>query len=231
MNQEEFGKILKKIRKDNNLTQQQLANKYNVTYQAVSKWENGKNMPDTVIIKQIASDFNIDLNDLLDGKINRKKKNIIIYIIIFLMLILGIIFLIINSKNKDFEFKTLGSNCKNFNISGSISYNKNKTAIYISNVNYCGGDDKKTYKEIECTLYEKHNDIQKKISSCNNKNNKNIKLEEYLKNITITVDNYSRTCKEYNENDLYLEINAKNENDEIITYKIPLKMSNQCDNK
>lgn len=231
MNQEEFGKIIKKIRKDNKLTQQQLANKYNVTYQAVSKWENGKNMPDTVIIKQIASDFNIDLNDLLDGKINRKKKNIIIYIIIFLMLILGIIFLIINSKNKDFEFKTLGSNCKNFNISGSISYNKNKTAIYISNVNYCGGDDKKTYKEIECTLYEKHNDIQKKISSCNNKNNKNIKLEEYLKNITITVDNYSRTCKEYNENDLYLEINAKNENDEIITYKIPLKMSNQCDNK
>lgn len=231
MNQEEFGKIIKKIRKDNNLTQQQLANKYNVTYQAVSKWENGKNMPDTVIIKQIASDFNIDLNDLLDGKINRKKKNIIIYIIIFLMLILGIISLIINSKNKDFEFKTLGSNCKNFNISGSISYNKNKTAIYISNVNYCGGDDKKTYKEIECTLYEKHNDIQKKISSCNNKNNKNIKLEEYLKNITITVDNYSRTCKEYNENDLYLEINAKNENDEIITYKIPLKMSNQCDNK
>ena len=231
MNQEEFGKIIKKIRKDNKLTQQQLANKYNVTYQAVSKWENGKNMPDTVIIKQIASDFNIDLNDLLDGKINRKKKNIIIYIIIFLMLILGIISLIINSENKDFEFKTLGSNCKNFNISGSISYNKNKTAIYISNVNYCGGDDKKTYKEIECTLYEKHNDIQKKISSCNNKNNKNIKLEEYLKNITITVDNYSRTCKEYNENDLYLEINAKNENDEIITYKIPLKMSNQCDNK
>ena len=38
MNQEEFGKIIKKIRKDNNLTQQQLANKYNVTYQAVSKW-------------------------------------------------------------------------------------------------------------------------------------------------------------------------------------------------
>ena len=74
MNQEEFGKIIKKIRKDNNLTQQQLANKYNVTYQAVSKWENGKNMPDTVIIKQIASDFNIDLNDLLDGKINRKKS-------------------------------------------------------------------------------------------------------------------------------------------------------------
>ena len=72
MNQEEFGKIIKKIRKDNNLTQQQLANKYNVTYQAVSKWENGKNMPDTVIIKQIAE-------EILSGNINiypyyKKKK-------------------------------------------------------------------------------------------------------------------------------------------------------------
>mgnify|MGYP003565364394 CR=1 FL=1 len=105
MDQKKIGFLIKKIRLDNNLTQKEFADKYNVTYQAVSKWENGKNMPDTVIIKQIASDFNIDLNDLLDGKINRKKKNIIIYIIIFLMLILGIIFLIINSKNKDFEFK------------------------------------------------------------------------------------------------------------------------------
>lgn len=39
MNQEEFGKFIKQIRKNNNLTQKQLADKYNVTYQAVSKWE------------------------------------------------------------------------------------------------------------------------------------------------------------------------------------------------
>lgn len=41
MNQEKFGKLIKDIRKKNNLTQKQLAAKYNVTYQAVSKWENG----------------------------------------------------------------------------------------------------------------------------------------------------------------------------------------------
>ncbi len=41
MNQEKFGKFIKDIRKKHNLTQKQLADKYNVTYQAVSKWENG----------------------------------------------------------------------------------------------------------------------------------------------------------------------------------------------
>ena len=37
MDQEKFGKLIKEIRKKNNLTQKQFADKYNVTYQAVSK--------------------------------------------------------------------------------------------------------------------------------------------------------------------------------------------------
>lgn len=68
MNQEEFGKIIKKIRKEHHLTQKDLANKYNVTYQAVSKWENGLNMPDISLIKEIAKDFNLSLDGLLNSK-------------------------------------------------------------------------------------------------------------------------------------------------------------------
>ena len=56
MDQEKIGKIIKEIRKNNNLTQADLANKYNVTYQAVSKWENGKSLPDIVLLKQICKD-------------------------------------------------------------------------------------------------------------------------------------------------------------------------------
>ena len=51
MDQNEFGKLIKEIRKKNNLTQKDLADKYNVTYQAVSKWENGK--------KDFEADFEI----------------------------------------------------------------------------------------------------------------------------------------------------------------------------
>lgn len=41
MYQEKIGNFIKEIRTKNNLTQKQFADKYNVTYQAVSKWENG----------------------------------------------------------------------------------------------------------------------------------------------------------------------------------------------
>ena len=75
MNQEKIGKFIKDLRIKNNLTQAQLAEKYGVTYQAVSKWENGKNLPDMSLIKQMSKDFNIDINDLLDGEYNTKKRN------------------------------------------------------------------------------------------------------------------------------------------------------------
>ena len=67
MNTEKVGKLIKQIRKDNHLTQKDLALKYNITYQAVSKWENGKNIPDISLLKQICDDFNIDINSLLTG--------------------------------------------------------------------------------------------------------------------------------------------------------------------
>ena len=74
MNQEKIGKFIRELRKNNNLTQNDLALKYGVTYQAVSKWENGKNIPDISILKQMSKDFNINIDDLLDGE-SKKKKN------------------------------------------------------------------------------------------------------------------------------------------------------------
>ena len=72
MKQEKIGKFIKEIRKKYNLTQKDLADKYNVTYQAVSKWENGKNMPDTALIKQMSKDFNISLDDIFEGEYSKK---------------------------------------------------------------------------------------------------------------------------------------------------------------
>ena len=54
MDSEKIGKFIKELRKRNNLTQADLANKYGVTYQAVSKWETGKNIPDISLIKEDA---------------------------------------------------------------------------------------------------------------------------------------------------------------------------------
>ena len=155
MNQEIIGKSIKEIRKKYNLTQAEFAEKYGVTYQAVSNWEHGKNLPDISLIKQISKDFNVSIEELLGGKRNTKnllnKKNIIIVGILIIIFII-LIFIIIKNIN-NFEFKTISSNCANFNISGSISYNKNKTSIFINDVDYCGVKDNKIYTSIECILY------------------------------------------------------------------------------
>lgn len=227
MNQEKFGNLIREIRKKNNLTQKDLAEKYNVTYQAVSKWENGLNMPDMSLIKQISIDFNISLEELLYGeyKQKRKKRIYIIPLFIITFLIILTVFLIKKISNNDFEFKTLSSSCSNFTISGNISYNDKKSAIYITNIKYCGGIDNEEYKKIECILYEKNNDTQKKLSSYTYSESKPIKLEDYLKDVTLTVENYESICKFYEEDNLYLEVMGTNISGRVITYKIPLKLS------
>ena len=74
MDQNKIGNFIKSIRLDNNLTQKSFADKFGVTYQAVSKWENGKNIPDISILKQICDEYNIDINEILNGE--KKKKTI-----------------------------------------------------------------------------------------------------------------------------------------------------------
>ena len=127
------------------------------------------------------------------------------------------------SKDNDFQFKTFSTECKNFTISGNISYNEKKAAIYVTNIKYCGANDPVEYKKIECSLYEKNGDLVRKISSYESQQ-ENIKLQEFLENITLSVDNYDRTCKEYQSDSFYLLIKATNDNDKITTYEIPLKL-------
>ncbi len=135
LNPEKVGKFIKKLRKrDNNLTQQKLADKYGVTYQAVSKWENGINLPDVTLIRQMSKDFNISIEDILDGNLITKKKNrnknILIgsiLLIVIIALIIGTIIIVKNiNDNKTFKFKTLSTTCNEFNVSGSIAYDKKK---------------------------------------------------------------------------------------------------------
>ena len=230
MNQEKFGKFIKELRQKNNLTQKEFADKYHVTYQAVSKWENGKNMPDSALIKQISEDFNVSLEELYNGEFKSKKKKtipiIIMICIIFIIFIIVILFNVLSSD--DFQFKTLSANCPNFTISGNIAYNDKKSAIYISNIEYCGGDESQKYKEIECILYEKNGETETQISSYKYDKKESITLENFLKEVTFTIDDYEKTCKVYKDGSLYLKVNASDDHHKIITYEIPLKLDDRC---
>ena len=69
MNQIKIGKFIAEQRKKNNLTQAQLAEKLNITDRAVSKWENGKAMPDSSIMLDLCSELKISVNELLSGEV------------------------------------------------------------------------------------------------------------------------------------------------------------------
>ena len=89
MDQEKIGKFIKQIREEHNLTQKELADKLGVTFQAVSKWENGKNVPDIGILKQISEEFHINVDDILRGqRKDKKKSNLIIGILLIGLIII-----------------------------------------------------------------------------------------------------------------------------------------------
>ena len=74
---EELGKKIIKIRKENDLTQEDFADKYSVTRQTVSSWENSKSYPDLDTLVKISDDFNISLDILLkeDKKVIEEISN------------------------------------------------------------------------------------------------------------------------------------------------------------
>ena len=69
MDQVKIGKFIAEKRKENNLTQMQLAEMLSVTDRAVSKWETGKSLPDSSIMIELCGILKISVNDLLSGEI------------------------------------------------------------------------------------------------------------------------------------------------------------------
>ena len=225
---EQIGSIIKDIRKKNNLTQNEFASILGVTFQAVSKWENDKSIPDITILKDISNKFNVDLNYLISGKkvnINKKsffKKNMIIITAIIFIIISVCVCLFFHKHN--YEFKTLNGETKDIKVTGSITYDESKSSIYL-NVDY-NADDNQKYSYIKCTLYEKHQDILNVISEKEYLEKTPVSLEEYLKMISFVIDNYSPSCKYYKDSNLYLEISAKIDEEKSVTYKVPIKFNN-----
>ena len=69
MDQIKIGQFIKECRNKNNLTQMQLAEKLSITDRAISKWENGRAMPDSAIMLDLCKELGITVNDLLSGEV------------------------------------------------------------------------------------------------------------------------------------------------------------------
>lgn len=68
MDQKKIGKFILQLRKEKNMTQQKLADKIGVTDRAISKWENGRGMPDISLINPLCQELGITVNELLSGE-------------------------------------------------------------------------------------------------------------------------------------------------------------------
>ncbi len=68
MNQEKIGKFIASVRKEKNITQNELAEKLGVSDRTIGNWENGRNMPDVSLFKPLCENLDITLNDLLSGE-------------------------------------------------------------------------------------------------------------------------------------------------------------------
>ena len=74
MDQEKVGKFIKELRQENHLTQQELADRLEITDKAVSKWENGRCLPDVYFLQLLSDLFYVTVEEILNGERNFKKK-------------------------------------------------------------------------------------------------------------------------------------------------------------
>lgn len=124
MNQKKIGKFICSLRKEKQLTQEQLAEKLGVSINAVSKWERGLSFPDVSLYKDLCKELDINIEELINGeksksstakekailnvvktnKKEKKKRNIIIIfftLLITLLIIFGLI--IYKYKSREVE--------------------------------------------------------------------------------------------------------------------------------
>lgn len=74
----EIGKRIARLRKENNMTQVELADKLGISYQAVSNWERGDSMPDISKLSELSQIFNVSIDEILGNERQAKIINDII---------------------------------------------------------------------------------------------------------------------------------------------------------
>ena len=146
-----FEEKLVVLRKQNLLSQEQLAEKLNVTRQTISKWEIGDTTPDINQVKIISKIFNISIDELVDNDINnvivekisnteklagitiKILKVLGVMIIVFIVLIfLFVIFFMVDNPRKDYDIvgrTKISCNLDNEKYVYEAEYNKNYQVI------------------------------------------------------------------------------------------------------
>ena len=75
MDQKKTGQFLKMLRNEKQMTQEQLAQVFNVSSRSVSRWETGSNLPDISLLVEIADFYDVDVREIIDGERKSEMMN------------------------------------------------------------------------------------------------------------------------------------------------------------
>lgn len=75
MDQKKIGSFLRELRKEQRITQEDLAEKLNVSSRTISRWETGSNMPDISLLIEIADFFDVSIPEIINGERKSEKMN------------------------------------------------------------------------------------------------------------------------------------------------------------
>ena len=150
MDLEKIGKFIAVQRTKKKITQKELARRLNVTNKAVSKWENGRSLPDVGLFENLCMELNISLNELLSGEKDNKKakkdeatiyflrcfkeKNKILLLIsiitiVFVLFVSALFIYFINNYNK-FKVYSLSGESENFVYNEGLFIDTNQEYFY-----------------------------------------------------------------------------------------------------
>ena len=233
MDTEKIANFITTLRKTNNLTQAEFAEMFGVTYQAVSKWENGKNIPDILTLKEICKKFDCDLNEILDEdkyKKNKQKRKIGIIALLIIVLIFISLFFFMDQSGEadDLHFKIITSTCDDFTIMGSMAHNRNQSHIYISRIEYCSGTEESKFIKIDARLYQSIGNTNTLLDSYERVVDEGLTLEEFLREVRFHVDNAVNTCPDLDDTSMFLQIFATDKEDNVISHTIMLNTTSAC---
>lgn len=75
MDQKKIGSFLRELRKEQRITQEDLAEKLNVSSRTISRWETGSNMPDISLLIEIADFFDVGIPEIINGERKSEKMD------------------------------------------------------------------------------------------------------------------------------------------------------------
>lgn len=239
MDNKKIGKLIKDLRKQKGLTQQDLGDKVGVGFRSVSKWERGLTLPDITIINEVSKILGISSDELLSGKVNKEHKDkklpskfkITFSIIVTLTVILITSF--IYYYNQTYTY-SLFCPSDEYYVDGKIVFEKDNTMLIINKLEF---ESEELYP-IKIKNYEyqiiSNNEIIVSYGKTPyvNSNDSKRTIEDIISNLRINYNgNMTSTKREILNNKIIIKLIFITENDEKINKEITLKINPTNSNK